>query len=91
MIAVTLSEDREIAIVKREPKEIQIGLEEVLCHFHKWDEPREPINIRHLLVAIVVIAIMGFLAGASGPTSIAERAGCVKNKNRTGIAFHSFL
>ena len=59
---------------KQEPQEIQLGLEEVLCHFHELEDPREPINIRHPLVSVVVIAIMGILAGASGPTSIAEWA-----------------
>lgn len=59
---------------KQEPKDIRIGLEEVLCHFHELEDPREPINIRHPLASIVVIAIMAVLAGASGPTSIAEWA-----------------
>jgi len=63
-----------MAKAKQEPKEIQLGLEEVLCHFHELEDPREPINIQHPLVGVVVIAIMGILAGASGPTSIAEWA-----------------
>lgn len=63
-----------MAKAKQELKEVRIGLEEVLCHFQELEDPREPINIRHPLVSVVVIAIMAVLAGASGPTSIAEWA-----------------
>jgi len=52
-------------------EEIRMGIEEVLCHFHELDDPREPINIQHPLVSVVVISIMAILSGASGPTSIA--------------------
>ena len=57
--------------VIQEPKEILIGIEEILGHFQSLEDPREPINIRHPLVSVVVIAVMAVLSGASGPTSIA--------------------
>lgn len=58
----------------QELAQIRVGLEEVLCHFQELEDPREPINIKHSLESVVVIAIMGILAGAAGPTSIAEWA-----------------
>lgn len=61
-----------------EEKRIRIGIEEVLCHFHELEDPREPINIRYPLASIVVISIMAILAGASGPTSIATWAALKK-------------
>jgi predicted transposase YbfD/YdcC len=53
----------------------RIVLEEVACHFHELEDPRSSVNRRHPLVSVVVIALMGALAGANGPTSIAEWAG----------------
>ncbi len=58
----------------QELAQIRVGLEEVLCHFRELEDPREPINIKHSLESVVVISIMGILAGAAGPTSIAEWA-----------------
>ena len=58
----------------QELAQIRVGLEEVLCHFRELEDPREPINIKHSLESVIVIAIMGILAGAAGPTSIAEWA-----------------
>ena len=58
----------------QELAQIRLGLEEVLCHFQELEDPREPINIKHSLESVIVIAIMGILAGAAGPTSIAEWA-----------------
>lgn len=59
---------------KQVPQEIRVGLDELLCHFQELEDPREPINIRHPLASIIMISIMAVLAGASGPTSIAEWA-----------------
>ena len=56
----------------QELAQIRMGLEEVLCHFQELEDPREPINIRHTIESVVVIAIVGILTGAAGPTSIAE-------------------
>lgn len=63
-----------MAQLKDDSKEVRIGLEEIVCHFHELEDPREPINIHHPLESVIVIAIMGILAGASGPTSIADWA-----------------
>lgn len=53
---------------------VRMGLEEITYHFHQLEDPRSSINRKHPLVSVVVIAIMGVLAGANGPTSIAEWA-----------------
>ena len=55
-------------------EEFRIGVDEVIAHFEKWEDPRSTINLRHPLVSVIVIAIMAVMAGASGPTSIAEWA-----------------
>ena len=52
----------------------RIGLDEVARHFEKLEDPRSPVNRRHPLVRVVVIALMAVLAGANGPTGIAEWA-----------------
>ena len=54
--------------------DVRLGLEEITCFFHELEDPRSTINQRHPFVSVVVIAIMAVLAGASGPTSIAEWA-----------------
>ena len=54
--------------------EARIGLDEVVCHFAELEDPRSEINRRHPLVSVVVIALMGVLAGAGGPTAIARWA-----------------
>lgn len=50
------------------------GLDEVIAHFTELEDPRSPINRQHPLVSVVVIALMGVLAGAGGPTAIARWA-----------------
>ena len=50
------------------------SIEEVLCHFSELEDPRSEINRKHPLVSVVVIAIMGVLAQAGGPTGIATWA-----------------
>src|SRR5712691_8554655 len=52
----------------------RITLDEVVLHFAELEDPRSTINRRHPLVSVVVIAVMAVLAGASGPTAIAEWA-----------------
>jgi len=52
----------------------RITLDEVVLHFAKLEDPRSAVNRRHPLVSVVVIAVMAVLAGASGPTAIAEWA-----------------
>src|SRR5512142_1244749 len=52
----------------------RIGLGEIIRHFEDLEDPRCPVNRRHPLVSVVVIALMAILAGASGPTAIAKWA-----------------
>ena len=52
----------------------RISIDEVLCHFEELEDPRSEINLKHPLVSVVVIAILGVLAQASGPTGIATWA-----------------
>jgi hypothetical protein len=49
-------------------------LDEVIAHFTDLEDPRSPINRKHPLVSVVVIALMAVLAGAGGPTAIARWA-----------------
>jgi predicted transposase YbfD/YdcC len=53
---------------------IRGGVDEILVHFHELEDPRSTVNQRHPLVSVIVIAIMAVLAGANGPTAIAEWA-----------------
>lgn len=50
------------------------SLEEIAQHFDALEDPRCPINRRHPLTSVVVIAIMAILGGANGPTAIARWA-----------------
>ena len=52
----------------------RLGLDEIVRHFEGLEDPRSTINRQHPLVSVVVIALMAVLAGASGPTAIAEWA-----------------
>jgi predicted transposase YbfD/YdcC len=52
----------------------RVALDEVIAHFNALEDPRSPINRQHPLVSVVVIAVMGVLAGAGGPTAIARWA-----------------
>ena len=56
--------------------DVRISLEEITCHFAELEDPRCPINVRHPFDSVVVIALMAVLAGANGPTSIAQWAKC---------------
>src|SRR3954466_8576116 len=47
------------------------GLDEVVAHFQGLEDPRSEINRKHPLASVVAIAV---LAGASGPTAIAQWA-----------------
>ena len=42
--------------------------------FAELEDPRSDVNRQHPLVSVIVIAVMGVLAGASGPTAIARWA-----------------
>jgi predicted transposase YbfD/YdcC len=57
----------------------RIPLDEVVVHFAKLEDPRSSVNLRHPLVSVAVIAVMAVLAGASGPTAIADWAALKKD------------
>jgi hypothetical protein len=57
-----------MAAVKR------ICIEDIVDYFDDLEDPRTNINVKHPLVSVVVIAMMGVLAGANGPTAIAKWA-----------------
>src|SRR3954454_20948008 len=52
----------------------RVCLDEIVAHFQGLEDPRSTVNRRHPLVSIAVIALMAVLAGAGGPTAIAEWA-----------------
>jgi predicted transposase YbfD/YdcC len=45
-------------------------LDEVVAHFAELEDPRSSINRMHPLSAVLVIALLAVLAGATGPTGI---------------------
>ena len=52
----------------------RITVQDIVDYFDELKDPRAPINIKHPFVSVVVIAMMGVLAGAGGPTAIAKWA-----------------
>jgi predicted transposase YbfD/YdcC len=46
--------------------------EDLLASFDQLEDPRSTINQKHPLTSVLVIAILGILAGANGPTAIAQ-------------------
>ena len=52
----------------------RISVEDIVDYFDELEDPRTSINIKHPLVSVVVISMMGVLAGAHGPTAIARWA-----------------
>jgi predicted transposase YbfD/YdcC len=52
----------------------RIGVDEIVRHFQELEDPRSAVNRQHPLASVVVIALMAVLAGANGPTAIAEWA-----------------
>jgi len=54
--------------------DIHVGLDEITRYFDELEDPRSTTNQRHPFVSVIVMSIMGVLAGASGPTAIAEWA-----------------
>ena len=53
---------------------VRMDLKEVVQHFKQLEDPRSTVNRLHPLESVIVIAIMAVLAGANGPTAIAEWA-----------------
>jgi len=52
----------------------RISLNEVVRHFEELEDPRSTVNRQHPPVSVAVIALLAVLAGAGGPTAIAEWA-----------------
>lgn len=52
----------------------KVGIEELLVPFNELEDPRSTVNQLHPLPSVVMIAIMGILAGSNGPTAIARWA-----------------
>jgi DDE_Tnp_1-associated len=52
----------------------RIRIDAIVDSFDELEDPRSNINVKHPLVSVVVIAMMGVLAGANGPTAIAKWA-----------------
>ncbi len=52
----------------------RFGLDEVAAYFQELEDPRSEVNRKHPLASVVVIALIAVLAGASGPTMIAQWA-----------------
>jgi predicted transposase YbfD/YdcC len=52
----------------------RFGLDEVVAYFQELEDPRSEINRKHPLASVLVIALIAVLAGASGPTAIAQWA-----------------
>ena len=57
-----------------EAETVRVGVDQIVRHFQGLEDPRSTVNLRHPLVSVVVISIMAVLAGAGGPTAIAEWA-----------------
>ena len=53
---------------------IRMTLQEVVGYFDELEDPRDTINQKHPFISVVVISLMAILAGASGPTTIAQWA-----------------
>ena len=53
---------------------IRMTLQEVVGYFDELEDPRGTINQKHPFISVVVISLMAILAGASGPTTIAQWA-----------------
>jgi predicted transposase YbfD/YdcC len=53
---------------------IHVTLDEIVGYFDELEDPRSTVNLKHPLVSVVVIAMMAVLAGAGGPTAIAQWA-----------------
>jgi predicted transposase YbfD/YdcC len=52
----------------------RVHIQDIVSYFDKLEDPRCQINVKHPLVSVVVISMMGVLAGANGPTAIAHWA-----------------
>jgi predicted transposase YbfD/YdcC len=54
--------------------QVAIDFDDLAQHFEQLDDPRSDVNQRHPFTSVVAISLMAVLAGAGGPTAIAEWA-----------------
>jgi len=52
-------------------RQVSFLLDEVLMHFSEFEDLRSEVNRKHPLPSVIVLAILGVLARARGPTGIA--------------------
>jgi len=55
-----------------------VEIQGIVRHFEEMEDPRSKVNRLHLLVDVIVISILGVVAGADGPTAIAMWANMVE-------------
>ena len=53
---------------------IHFDLEQAAEYFEGLEDPRSAVNLKHPFVSVLMIAMMGVLAGADGPTAIVRWA-----------------
>ena len=68
---VAISKDPGVGVMARSKR---VRIEDIVDYFDELEDPRTSINLKHPLVSVVVIAMMGVLAGDHGPTAIARWA-----------------
>jgi hypothetical protein len=54
--------------------QVSIDFDDLAQHFEQLDDPRKDVNQRHPFATVIAISLMAVLAGAGGPTAIAEWA-----------------
>jgi len=59
----------------KDPAEV-FSVESILAEFSELSDPRSPINRKHLLGEVLVIAILAVVSGADGPQAIGIWAKC---------------
>ena len=68
---------------------MDIGVAEIhgiVRHFTELEDPRSHVNRLHLLVDVIVISMLGVLAGADGPLAIARWAAAAMAETSSAIA-----
>jgi predicted transposase YbfD/YdcC len=54
--------------------QVSIDFDDLAQHFEQLDDPRSDVNLQHPFASVIAISLMAVLAGAGGPTAIAEWA-----------------
>jgi len=63
--------------------DIRIGLDAIICHFDVLEDPRSSINRLHPFASVVVIAMMGILAGVRELAELAASRRDLRDCDRT--------